>query len=144
MKVKNRIPVEPNIVRGFNKKLDGLLVVQDHLGFQCILPLSCLAEGDQALRLQQGVGIPFKIAGCPGEVDQQPAHNLAGHGAGRYGFLVSTTNLVQMFASGVVKIRPIVRVGQEKIATISYRFSTLDRLADMPADLTTGLGKGYE
>lgn len=44
---------------------DGLLVVQDHLGFQRVLALGGLAELDQALGVEAAVGVALQLRRSP-------------------------------------------------------------------------------
>ena len=60
---------------------NGILVVQDHLGFQCTLTLSDLAEFDQAFGVQTAISVALKLRRGPGKINQQAVENIACKGA---------------------------------------------------------------
>lgn len=53
MQVENGIAVEASFFYGVNEKLDGLLVVQNHLSLTGILTLGLLAKGDEPLGFKE-------------------------------------------------------------------------------------------
>ena len=54
------MPVESQFIAGFDQKLDSRFVIQNHLGLGSILALCCLAQFDQALRVEQRIGVTFE------------------------------------------------------------------------------------
>src|SRR5262249_37409840 len=83
MKVEDRETVEADFLGIAYKKRDRVLVIEDHLRFQAVLALRFLAKVDEPPRVEERVGVALEAARIPGEVDQQPAEDLLGIGAGR-------------------------------------------------------------
>ena len=81
MKVEDRVAVETDILRGIDEKLDGALVVEDHLRVAPLLPLRDLAGLDQPPGVEQRVGVALEAARVPRKVDQQPVEYPLGVGA---------------------------------------------------------------
>ncbi len=81
VQVEHRVPVEADLVGILGEELDGVLVIEDHLRLGLVTPLRLLAERDQALRVEQGVGVAFEAARVPGQIDQQPVQDGARVGA---------------------------------------------------------------
>jgi hypothetical protein len=57
---------------------------------------------------------------------------------------MGASDTVQMVAGGVIEIRSRLGVGEQEVAVIADRFTALNRLPDVRADLAPGLGKGNE
>ena len=62
VEVQNRIAVEADLIRRAHKKRDGILVIENHLGFQPVPALRLFAEFDQATGIKQRVCIAFEPA----------------------------------------------------------------------------------
>jgi hypothetical protein len=92
-------------------------VVEDHLGFALVLALGELPEGDEVLGVQPCVGIPFKAAGGPRQVDQESIENLTGKGSGGTITIWRSPELVQwrLIAGGryASTFEGIVMVGRQ-------------------------------
>jgi hypothetical protein len=58
-------------------------VIEDHLRFEAPFSFRFLAKIDQAPGIEQRIGVAFKTARIPRQVDEQPVQNLFGIGAGR-------------------------------------------------------------
>ena len=83
MKAEDGVAIEPDLLRPVDEKGYGVLVVENHLGFACILPLRLLPCFDKALRIEQRIGVALQTAGVPRTVDQQPVEDLLGKRARR-------------------------------------------------------------
>ena len=83
VQVEDRTAIECNVVDALDEELDGMFVVEDHLRLEDVPAGLGLSEFDQALGVEQGVGIAFQAARVPGKVDQHPVKNPTGMGAGR-------------------------------------------------------------
>ena len=82
MQVENGIPVEGDVLGGLHQELDGCLVIEDHLRVGGGLALGRLTGLDEALRVEQGIGVALKPAGVPRQVDEQPIENALRIGPG--------------------------------------------------------------
>jgi len=59
------VTVEADLLRGTDKELDCILVVQDHLRFEPLLSFRLFAEADETSGVEQGIGVALKTAGIP-------------------------------------------------------------------------------
>ena len=60
-----------------DEQFDRCFVIKDHLRLARILALRGLAERKQTLGFEQRIGVAFKPAGIPREVDEEPIENVA-------------------------------------------------------------------
>ncbi len=140
MQIEDRVAVEADIVGGADQKLDRILMVEDHLRFEMRAPRGFLSEFDEALGVEKRVGVAFEATRIPGEVDQEPAQDLPGIGAGRLlgdprpadGRQTSTLSLGQV--EGDVRA-----IAVEEAAIITDGLAGLRRLADIIANRDPGL-----
>ena len=86
MDVTNRVSIETNAIRLLREHLNSRFVIEDHLRFLRRLSFGSLATFDEALGLEQGIGVPFQAAGIPGKIDQQTMQELT-HISARREFL---------------------------------------------------------
>ena len=52
MEIENVLSIECQLIFQIHHKLDGGFVIQDHLGFGCVLSLSRFAKFDKSLRVE--------------------------------------------------------------------------------------------
>ncbi len=62
VQIEDRVAVEADFFRRADQKLDRVLVVEDHLRFESLLAFGLLAEVDQALGVEQRIGVALKAA----------------------------------------------------------------------------------
>ena len=62
VEIKDRIPVEADLLRRADKKLDRILVIEDHLRFEAPFSFRFLAKINQASGIEQRIGVAFKTA----------------------------------------------------------------------------------
>ena len=60
VQVQDRVAVEADVACGFDKELDGVLVIQDHLGVFGAFTFGALPGLDYDMRVEDGIGIPSR------------------------------------------------------------------------------------
>ena len=125
MQVENRVAVEADLRRVADEKLDRVLVVEDHLRFEPVAALRLLAELDQPLRVEQRVGVAFKTARIPRQVDQKPVQNLPRVGARRLlPAHLARPDLREVRARSSGKVERLSRtVGVQEVAVVADRLA---------------------
>src|SRR5437867_2245015 len=76
MQVEDGVTIEADLSSLLDQEFDRLLVVQNHLRLQGLLAFGLLALGEEALGVEQRIGIALQTAGIPGQVNQQTAEDL--------------------------------------------------------------------
>jgi hypothetical protein len=139
VKVEGRIAVEATLFAGADKKLDRVLVVEDHLRLEPVASFRLFAELDQAPGIQKGIGVALEPARVPGQVDEETAQNRLRVGACRLRREMRLAHLGKVRAFGRREIEaPIRAVGIQKSAVIPGGSSRGGRLLQVGADFLAG------
>lgn len=71
VQVHQRVAVELCLANVFDKKFDGRLVVQDHLGFDSGFATGRFPMVNEFARIETRIGISFQMARRPRQIDEQ-------------------------------------------------------------------------
>src|SRR5438093_195398 len=82
MQVEDGVTIEADLRGLLDQELNRLLVVQNHLRLQGILAFGGLSQCEEALCVEQRIGIALQTARIPGQVNQQTAEDLPRIGSG--------------------------------------------------------------
>ena len=136
VKAAERMPIEIDLGRTVHQKLDRRPVIQDHPCIGRRLPWCLAAKFQQALRIEQRVGVSFEPAGVPGQVDQEAGEYLTGVSAGRQvGGGRRLAQSVQPLPLSRRQIRLVGTVVIEEVLAVPDGCPRLERLDYMGLDL---------
>lgn len=135
VEIEDRVAVEADLVGGAHEKFDRIFVIEDHLRFEMCAALRLFAELDEALGVQERIGVTFEPTRVPGEVYEEPAQDLLGIGAGGLLGDLRLPDSREMRALIFRQIEAGVRaVGVEKTTVVAHRPSRFGWLSNMVAD----------
>ena len=131
VEIAERVAVETDLARVLREQLDRGFVVEDHLRLMRGAADGGLAGFQQALGLEQRVGVALQPARIPRQVDQQPVHDLAQVRARRQRLARRAAERGEFFPKRRRKIRGhIGPVAVEKRKYIAHRLARSERPGD--------------
>ena len=132
--------VEPDFGVLVEEECNGRPVVQDHPRVVASLPGRLAAEIQQALRVEQRVGVPLEPARVPGQVDHQAGAYLAGVCAGGLTPHRCAAEAVQEAQVFRRQIRPVGTVAVEESLPVPDGLALRQRLGDVLPNRRAGFG----
>jgi hypothetical protein len=83
MQIEDGVTIEGNHLGVLEQKFYRRFVIEDHLGIDGGFAFGGFACLDQALSIEQRIGVAFQAAGVPGKVDEWAIKDLLRVGSGR-------------------------------------------------------------
>ena len=136
VEIEDRMSIEADGPCVVDQKLDGFLVVQDHLRFESLFSFCFLADFEQSNGIEQRIGVALEAARVPGQIDQQPVQDLPGVGTGGLVDDRRPAHFVEVLAFRLREIEGLVGpIRIQEATVVADRLAPRRRLPDILPDL---------